>query len=243
MLCHSDVQKGSISSERKRSHEKNYEDLERDDLVEPTLSDWAASSLFVPKKDGTYRLVVDYRGLNKQIEKTCWLLPRNKEVIDSMEGNTYFSNIDLLSGCFQMAIEEESQNLTAFTTPLVLYKWKSLPTEISSAQLAFQNIMEFIFAGLFYAMALLYLYDVIVFRRNFDEQLKRLKLVFQRLAENGLKIKGSKSNFFQKLVSFLGHINSESGVEVNPDKIRAVERMKEPLSLKDVRAFLGLVGY
>ena len=72
------------------------EDLERDDLVEPTHSDWAEQSLLVPKKDGTYRLVVDYRGLNKQIEKTCWPLLRNN-YIDSLEGNMYFSNIDLLS--------------------------------------------------------------------------------------------------------------------------------------------------
>ena len=92
-------------------------------------------------------------------------------------------------------------------------------------------------------MALVYRDDVIVFGRIFDEQLKRLELVFQRLAENGLKIKGSKCNFFQKRVSFLGHIISESGVEVDPEKVRAVERMKEPSSLKDVRTFLGLVSY
>ena len=85
--------------------------------------------------------------------------------------------------------------------------------------------------------------DVIVFGRNFKEHLKRLELVFQRSPENELKIKGSKCNFFQKRVSFLRHIISESGVEVDPEKLRAVERMKKPSSLKDVRAFLGLVGY
>ena len=103
---------------------KIVEDLERDDLVEPTHSEWAAPSLFFPKKDGTYRFVVDYRGLNKQIEKTCWPVPQINEVIDSLEGNMYFSNIDLLSGYFQMSIEEESQNLKAFIKPLGLYKWK-----------------------------------------------------------------------------------------------------------------------
>ena len=101
---------------------KIVEDLERDDLVEPTYSDWAAPSLLVPKKDGTYRLVKDYRGLNKQIEKTCWLSSRIIEVFDSLEGNMYFSNIDLLSGYFQMALEEDSQIVTAFITPLGLYK-------------------------------------------------------------------------------------------------------------------------
>ena len=92
-------------------------------------------------------------------------------------------------------------------------------------------------------MVLVYLDDVIVFGRNSDEHLKRLELVFQRLVENGLKIKGSKCNFVQKRVSLLGHILSKIGFKVNPEKVRAVERMKEPSSLKDVRAFLGLVSY
>ena len=113
---------GSTSFEKRKALKKIVEDLERDDLVEPTDSDWAAPSLLVPKKDGTYRLVVDYCALNKQIEKTCWPLLRINEVIDSLEGNMYSSNIDLLSGYFQMALEEESQNVTAFITPLGLYK-------------------------------------------------------------------------------------------------------------------------
>ena len=84
--------------------------------------------------------------------------------------------------------------------------------------------MELIFAGLFYEKALVYLDDVIAFGRNFDEHLKRLELVFQSLVENGLKIKGSQRNFLQKRVSFLGHIISESGFEVDPEKVRAIER-------------------
>ena len=142
-----------------------------------------------------------------------------------------------------MAIEEESQNLKAFITPLGLYKWKRLPMRLASAPGAFQNLLELTFAGLSYVMALVYLDDVMVFGRNFDKHLKRLELVFQRLAENGLNIKRSKFNFFEKGVNFLGHIISESGVKVHPEKARAVERLKEPSSLKHVRAFLALVGY
>ena len=117
-------------------------------------------------------MVVDYRGLKKQIEETCWPFPQINEVIDSLEGNMYFLNIDLLSGYFQMAIDEEIQNLTAFITPLGLYKWKRLPMRLASAPGAFQNLMELICAGLSYEVALLYLDDVIVFGRIFDEHLK-----------------------------------------------------------------------
>ena len=103
---------------------KIVEDLEDAKLIEPTNSYWAAPSILVKKKDGSYRLVVDYRGLNKQIEKTSWPLPRINDVIGSLDGNCYFFNIDLTSGYFQMALDEESQNVTAFVTPMGLYKWK-----------------------------------------------------------------------------------------------------------------------
>ena len=86
----------------------------------------------------------------------------------------YFSDIDLLSGYFQMAIEEESQILAAFITPLGVYKWKRLPMGLASALGAFQNLMELSFTGLFSEMAVVYLEDLIVFGRNFDEHLKRL---------------------------------------------------------------------
>ena len=89
-----------------------------------------------------------------------------------------------------MVLEEESQNVTAFITPLGLYKWKRLPMGLASAPEAFQNLMELIFAGLSHEVALVYLNDVIVFGKNFEEHLKRLELVFQQLSENGLKIKG-----------------------------------------------------
>ena len=111
----------SMSFEKTKAMKKIVEDLYQDDLVELTHSDSAAPSLLVPKKDGTYRLVADYLGLNKQVKK-CWPLTQINEVIDSLEVNLYFSNIDLLLGYFQMAIEEESQHLSAFTTPLCLHK-------------------------------------------------------------------------------------------------------------------------
>ena len=157
---------GSMSFEKRKAMKQIVENLERDDFVEPTPSDWAAPSLLLPKKDGTYCLVVDYRGLNKQIEKTCWSLTRINEVFESLEGNMYFSNIDLLLGCFQMVLEEESQNVKAFLTPLGLYKRKRLPMGLASAPGAFQNLMELVFAGLSYEVALVYLDDVIVFGRN-----------------------------------------------------------------------------
>ena len=232
-----------MSFEKRKAIKKIVEDLEQANLVEPTHSYWAAPSILVKKKDGTFRLVVDYRGLNKQIEKTSWPLPRINDIIDSLDGNIYFSNIDLTSGYFQMALEEESQHLTDFITSMGLYKWKRLPMGLDSAPGAFQNLMELILAGLSYEVAMIYLDDIIIFGKSFQEHLSRLELVLSRIKEAGLKIKGSKCRFFRKRTHFLGHIISKDGVDVDPDKVSAAANMKPPSNLKELRATLGLVGF
>ena len=114
---------------------------------------------------------------------------------------------------------------------------------LASAPGAFQKLMELVFSGLSYDVALVYLDDIIVFGRNFEEHMERLELVFCRLQKSGLKIKGSKCKFLQKRIHFLGHVISENGVEVDEENVKAVEKMKSPTCPKDVRAVLGLVGF
>ena len=108
---------------------------------------------------------------------------------------------------------------------------------------SFQNLMELILAGLSYEVALIYLDDIIIFEKSFEEHLSRLELVLCCIKEAGLKIKGSKCRFFQKRIHFLGHIISKDGVEVDPDKVSAVANMKPPSNSKELRAILGLVGF
>ena len=195
---------------------------------------WAAPSVLVKKKDGSYRLVVDYRGLNKQIVKTSWPLPRINFVIDSLDGTCYFSNIDLTSGYFQM--DEDAQNVTAFVTPMGLYKWKRIPMGLASAPRAFQNLMELIMAGLSYDVALVYLDDIIIFGRSFEEHFNRLDLVLGRLKDAGLKIKSSKCRFFLEKIHFLGHIVTNQGVEKDSEKVAAVSKIKSSKNNKRIES-------
>ena len=115
------------------------EDLEKSYLVEPTNSNGAAPPILLRKTDESHKLVTDYRGLNNQIEKKSWPLPRIRDVIDSMYGIMFFSNNDLTFGYFQMALGDDSQNLTAFIMAIGLHKWKRLPMGPASAPEAFQN--------------------------------------------------------------------------------------------------------
>ena len=109
------------------------------DLIEPTHSEWAAPTVLVPKKDGSYRLVIDYRKLNSKTVKTSWPLPRIQDILGSLQGSCYFSNLDLATGFHQMEIEEEDQHLTSFITPIGLYQRKRMPMGLCNATGAFQN--------------------------------------------------------------------------------------------------------
>ena len=142
-----------------------------------------------------------------------------------------------------MALDEKSQNVTAFVSPMGLYKWKRLPMGLASAPGAFQNLMELIMAGLSYEVALVYLDDIIIFGRSFKRHFNHLDFVLARLKDAGLKIKGSKCRFFQEKIHFLGHIASNQGVEVDPEKVAAVSKMKIPRKIKELRAIFGLVGF
>ena len=230
----------SMSFDKRKARKKIVKDLEDAKLIEPTHSYWAAPSILMKKKDGSYRLVVDYRGLNKQIEKTSWPLPRINDVIDSLDRNCFYSSIDLTSGYFQMALDEESQNVTAVVTPMGFYKWKRLPMGLASAPEAFQNLMELIMSGLSYEVALVYLDDIFIFGRSFEEHLNRLDLVLGRLKDAGLKIKGSKCRFFRKKFISWDILYQ---IEVDPEKVEAVSKMKSPRIIKKLRAILGLVGF
>ena len=142
-----------------------------------------------------------------------------------------------------MALEEESQNLTAFITPMGLYKWKSIPMGLTSAPGEFQKLIELVLAGLSYEVALIYLDDIIIFGKSFEEHLSQLELVLCTIKEAGLKIKGSKCHFLSQRIHFLGHIISKDGVEVDPDNVAAVANIKPPSNLEELRAILGLVGF
>jgi len=118
-----------------------------------------------------------------------------------------------------------------------------MPFGLCNAGATFQRLMDIVMAGLAFDMCLLYLDDIIVFAGSSDQHLERLKIVLERLSKAGLKLKPSKCNMLQKSVEFLGHLVSGNGITAHPDKIAAVVDLLKPISVKDVRAFIGLCSY
>ena len=211
--------------------------------IRESTSPWASPVVLVRKKDGTLRFCIDYRRLNERTVRDAYALPRIEETLDALHGAKWFSSLDLKSGYWQVEVAEKDKAKTAFTTPLGFYEANRMPFGLTNAPATFQRLMERCVGDLNLKTCLVYLDDVIVFSRTFEEHLERLQSVFSRLHEHGLKLKPSKCHLFRTSVKYLGHVISEDGVETDPDKITALKNWPTPTNHQEVRSFLGFAGY
>ena len=212
-------------------------------VIMPSASPWASPVVMVTKKDGSCRFCLDLRMLNQKTRKDAFPLPRISDCIDCLQGAKYFCTMDLQSGYWQVPMHPDDIEKTAFVTQSGLFAFRVMPFGLCNAGATFQRLMTQVLRNLQWKECLVYLDDIVTFGRSFTETLERLKHVFQRLQVAGLKLKPSKCTLFATEVSFLGHIVSETGVQMQPSKIQAVKDWPVPKSTKEVRAFLGLCGY
>jgi len=222
---------------------KHVEEMLQHGVVKPFTSPWASPIVLVKKKDGTARFCVDYRKLNDVTRKDAYPLPRIDETLDALSGSKVFTTLDLASGYWQVEMSAADREKTAFATRHGLFEFQVMPFGLCNAPGTFQRLMEFVLAGLQWQKCLVYLDDVIVYGRDFDEHLERLAEVFRRFRQAGLKLKPSKCCFLRPRVPYLGHVISAEGVSTDPAKIEAVKRWPVPSRVTDVRSFLGLASY
>ena len=212
-------------------------------LIRPSDSPWASPVVLVRKKDGTIRFCVDYRRLNEVTRKDAYPLPRIDACFDCLGRSSWFCTLDLRSGYWQVPVQEDDIEKTAFITPQGLYEYLVMPFGLTNAPATFERLMEKVLKGLQWKQCLVYIDDIIVFGATFEETLDNLGQVLQRLRQAKLTCKPKKCELFRRRVSFLGHIVSEDGLECDPEKIAAVENWPVPKTVKDIRSFLGLAGY
>lgn len=236
-----------LDPRRKAEVEKQLEKLINNDIIEESCSPWAAPILMVGKKDGGSRFCVDYRSLNKLIKFDGYPVPDINEYIQSFGASTnfpsWYSTLDLESGFFQLDLEEESKELTAFVTHMGLYQFKRVPMGLKSSSPLFQRTMATVLRGLNWRSCLIYIDDLCVFSNSFDQHLVHLGEILDRFREAGLTLKLAKCKFAQEKVNYLGHVISKEGILPDDDKVRAVREFPIPRDLKGVRAFLGLTSY
>lgn len=212
-------------------------------IIEESHSPWSALVVLVRKKDGTHQFCVDYRRLNDVTIKDSHPLPRVDDTLDRLSGARVFSTIDLAAGYWQIPLNPDDKEKTAFSTGTGLYQFCMMPMGISNAPPSFQRLMELVLRGLHWSICLIYLDDIIVYSADFPQHLQHLREVFQRFRMAGLKLKPSKCHLARSSVTFLGHRVSSAGVEPDPSNIDKVKSWPIPTSATQVRAFLGLCSY
>jgi hypothetical protein len=206
-------------------------------------SQWVSPLVVVPKKNGKWRICVDYRELNKAMLRDHFPLPFIDQVLDSLAGKKYFSFLDGFSGYNQINIALEDQDKTTFTCPWGMYAYKVLPFGLCNSPTTFQRAVLAIFVDLVHECVEVYMDDFSVHGDSFEKSLKNLEKVLIRCIETNLSL--SNEIFFMMLTEgvVLGHHISSSGITVDPAKIEIIVNLPKPINQKDVRSFLGYAGY
>ena len=213
------------------------------EVVQPSQSPWASPIVLVKKKDGGLRFCVDYRQLNRVTKLDVFPLPRIDDTLDLLSGAKYFTTLDLASGYWQVCMDQASREKTAFITYSGLYEFKKMPFCLVNAPATFQRLMEVVLNGLARDGCMVYLDDVLVVGRTFEEHNNNLAKVFQQLRSAGLTLKPKKCKFAQLQVTYLGHVVSAEGVRTDPKKLQAILEFPVPANVKALRSFLGLASY
>ncbi|XP_073300566.1 uncharacterized protein [Primulina huaijiensis] len=206
--------------------------------IRPSVSLWGAPVLFVKKKDGSMRLCIDYRELNKITVKNKYPLPRIDDLFDQLKGAAVFSKLDLRTGYHQLKVRGEDIPKTAFRTRYGHYEFTVMPFGLTNAPAAFMDLMNRVFKPFLDQFIVVFIDDIL--ERDHKEH---LRIPLQTLREKELYAKFKKCEFWLKSVSFLGHVISEAGVAVDPRKVEAITEWPKPKNATDIRSFLGLAGY
>lgn len=212
-------------------------------VIRPSVSPWGAPVLFVKKKDGSMRLCIDYRELNKLTIKNRYPLPRIDDLFDQLKGATCFSKIDLRSGYHQLKIKPEDIPKTAFRTRYGHYEFLVMAFGLTNAPAAFMDLMNRVFKKYLDKFVIVFIDDILIYSNSEEEHVDHLRIALETLRKEKLYAKFSKCEFWMKKVQFLGHIVSSEGIRVDPAKIEAVMNWERPRTPTEVRSFMGLAGY
>jgi len=213
-------------------------------VVEPCRSKYNSPIFVVPKKDGTLRVVQDFRALNTQTHVDKYSMHDVTECVNQIgrAGSTIFSTLDLTSGFWQMMLEPKSQNCTAFTIPgFGQMKWTVAPMGLLGSPASFQRLVEKALEGI--PNVIVYIDDLVIHTKTHEEHLQILLKVFMRLFKHNLKINLKKCVFGSQEVSYLGFRLTPEGIKPGIDKLKAVGSCKPPTTVKEVRQFLGLCNF
>ena len=232
--------------------------LEKAGVITRSVSPWASPIVIVPKRTAPgdppkKRLCVDYRVINSLLPKvnkahskakgvlTLIPLPKIDEIYARLKGSKVYSGFDAQSGYHHMELSAKARPKSAFVTPTDKYEFTRCPFGLMQAPAYFQRLINKVLADLDFAFG--YLDDILIYSPDVPTHLVHMRQLFQRLREADLKLNREKCNFFKSHIQYLGHLISGEGIKPLPEKLESIKEMPPPTTPKEVKQFLGLIGY
>ena len=205
-------------------------------------SEWAAPTFIIPKKDGTVRFISDFRELNKRIKRKPFPIPKIQDMLLKLEGFQYATSLDLNMGYYHIELSPFSKKLCTIVLPWGKYEYQRLPMGLCNSPDIFQERMSSLMETLEYVRT--YIDDLLcITKGSFDDHLEKLREVFRRLQDAGLKVNATKSFFAQTELEYLGYWVTRDGIQPIPKKVEAIHNMKAPRNKHEVRRFIGMINF
>ncbi|GJU37185.1 putative reverse transcriptase domain-containing protein [Tanacetum coccineum] len=222
---------------------EQLQELSDKGFIRPSSSPWGAPVLFVKKKDGSFRMCIDYRELNKLTVKNRYPLPRIDDLFDQLQGSSIYSKIDLRSGYHQLRVREQDIPKTAFRTRYGHYEFQVMPFGLTNAPAVFMDLMNRVCKPYLDKFVIVFIDDILIYSKDEKEHEEHLKAILELLKKEKLYAKFSKCEFWIPKVHFLGHVIDSRGIHVDPAKIESIKDWASPKTPTEIRQFLGLAGY
>jgi RNase H-like domain found in reverse transcriptase/Reverse transcriptase (RNA-dependent DNA polymerase)/Integrase zinc binding domain/Chromo (CHRromatin Organisation MOdifier) domain/Integrase core domain len=212
-------------------------------FIRPSTSPFGSPVLFVKKPDGSLRLCVDYRALNRITVKNRYPLPLISELLDRVRRAKWFTKLDLRSAFHQLRIAQGDEWKTAFRTRYGHFEYLVMPFGLTNAPASFQAYANDCLREYLDKFCVAYLDDILIYSDSLEEHIQHVRMILQRLRECGLYVKLEKCDFHVQEISFLGFIISPDGVSMDPKRIATIVEWPVPESVHDVQVFLGFANF
>ncbi|KAK9876430.1 hypothetical protein WA026_012743 [Henosepilachna vigintioctopunctata] len=232
----------------KKEIENQINEMLEKQIIRPSNSPWSFPIVIVPKKQDLsgktkWRIAIDYRKLNDKTIDDKYPLPHIDSILDKLGNKKYFTILDLASGFHQIELDEESIEKTAFTVDNGHYEFLRMPFGLKTAPATFQRLMNNILKYYLGKICYVYMDDVVIFSDTAEQHLADIHNVLEAFKKDNLKIQLDKCHFFQTEIEFLVHIITPEGIKPNPKKLKAITNFPIPKTQREIKSFLGLVGY
>jgi hypothetical protein len=211
-------------------------------MIRPSVSPYSSPVILVKKKDGTWRLCVDFRQLNSNTIKNKCPIPIIEDFLDELFGAQIFSKIDLRFGYHQIRMTEQDIQKTAFTTHIGHFEYLVMPFGLTNAPATFQTLMNTVLAEFLRKFALVFFDDILIYSTTMSDHVNHLRSILQVLRMNKLYAKFSKCTFAHSEIDYLGHVISREGVATDPAKISIIRQWPTPKTVTELRSFFGSYG-